>query len=63
VAQVEEGIELEGVEGYPYRKFGDSIVWEGKLREKVFLQLNVRILLITESSITVAGTATVFLTP
>jgi hypothetical protein len=63
VAQVEEGIELEGVEGYPYRKFGDSIVWEGKLREKVFLQLNVRVLLITESSITVAGTATVFLTP
>ncbi len=63
VGQVEEGIELEGVEGYPYRKFGDSIVWEGKLCEKVFLQLNVRVLLITESSISVAGTATVFLTP
>ena len=63
LGQAEEGIELEGVEGYPYRKFGDSIVWEGKLREKVFLQLNMRVLLITEDSIRVAGTATVFLTP
>lgn len=63
VGKTEEGIELEGVEGYPYRKFGDSILWEGKLREHVFLKLNVRVLLITEDSITVAGTTTVILTP
>ena len=63
VGRTEEGIELEGVEGYPYRKFGDSILWEGKLRERVFLKLNVRVLLITEDSITVAGTATLLLTP
>jgi hypothetical protein len=63
LGQAEEGIELEGVEGYPYRKFGDSIVWEGKVREQVFLELNVRVLLTTEDSITVAGTATVILTP
>jgi len=63
VGKTEEGIELEGVEGYPYRKFGDSIVWGGKLREHVFMELNVRALLITEDSITVAGTATVILTP
>ncbi len=63
VGRTEEGIELEGVEGYPYRKFGDSILWEGKLREHVFLKLNVRVLLITEESITVAGTATLLLTP
>jgi hypothetical protein len=62
VGQAEEGIELSGVEGYPYRKLGDSIVWEGKLREKAFLQLNVRVLLITEDSIRVAGTATLLLT-
>ena len=63
VGKTEEGIELEGVEGYPYRKFGDSIVWEGKLREHVFIELNVRVLLITEDPITVAGTASVILTP
>jgi hypothetical protein len=63
VSKQEEGIEVSGVEGYPYRKFGDSIVWEGKLRERVFLQLNVRVILITEDSITVAGTATLLLAP
>jgi hypothetical protein len=63
VSKQEEGIELSGVEGYPYRKFGDSIIWEGKLREKVYLQLNVRVLLITESFINVTGTATLLLTP
>ena len=63
VGKSEEGIELSGVEGYPYRKLGDSIVWEGKLRDKVFLQLNVRVLFITEDFINVTGTAALLLTP
>jgi len=62
LGKAEEGIELSGVEGYPYRKFGDSIVWEGKLREKVFLKLNVRVIFIAEDFINVAGTATLLLT-
>ena len=63
VGKAEEGIELSGVEGYPHRKLGDSIVWKGKLREGVFLQLNVRVLFIAEDFIRVAGTATLSLTP
>jgi len=63
VSKQEEGIELNGVEGYPYRKFGDSIVWEGKLREKVLLQLNVRVIFIAEEFITVVGTANLLLAP
>jgi hypothetical protein len=63
VGQHEEGIELSGVEGYPYRKLGDSIVWDGKLREGVFLQLNVRVLFIVADFINVTGTATLSLTP
>jgi len=63
VGKAEEGIELRGVAGYPYRKLGDSIVWEGKLREKVFLQLNVRVLFIADDFIRVAGTATLLLAP
>lgn len=63
VGKAEEGIELSGVEGYPYRKLGDSIVWKGKLRERVFLQLNVRVVFIAEDFIRVAGTATLSLTP
>jgi len=63
VSKQEEGIELSGIEGYPYRKFGDSIVWEGKLREKTFLQLNLRVIFITEDFISVAGTANLLLAP
>ncbi|MBM4466521.1 MAG: hypothetical protein FJ014_13365 [Chloroflexi bacterium] len=63
LSKQEEGIELSGVEGYPYRKLGDSIVWEGKLRERVFLQLNVRVIFIAEDFISVAGIATLLLTP
>jgi hypothetical protein len=63
VSKQEEGIELSGVEGYSYRKFGDSIIWEGKLKEKVFLQLNVRVIFIAEDFISVAGTASLLLAP
>jgi hypothetical protein len=63
LGKAEEGIELSGVEGYPYRKLGDSIVWWGKLREKAFLQLNVRVIFIAEDFISVAGTANLLLAP
>ena len=63
VGKAEEGIELSGVEGYPYRKLGDSVVWEGKLREKAFLRLNVRVFFIAEDFIRVAGTAALLLAP
>jgi len=63
LGKADEGIELSGVEGYPYRKLGDSIVWEGKLRERVFLRLNVRVIFIAADFIRVVGTATLLLTP
>ena len=63
VGKHEEGIELSGVEGYPYRKLGDSVVWDGKLLEEVFLQLNVRVLFIASDFINVTGTAALSLTP
>ena len=63
VGKVEEGVELSGVEGYPYRKLGDSVVWEGKLLEGAFLRLNVRVLFIAADFINVTGTAALLLTP
>ena len=59
----EEGIALSGVEGYPYRLIGDSVVWDGRVREGAFLQLNVRVLFITADLINVTGTASLLLTP
>ncbi len=61
--KTEKGAELSGVEGYPYRKLGDSIVWEGRLRDNVFLRLNVRTLFITEDSLHVGGMATIWIVP
>ena len=58
-----EGAHLEGVEGHPYRKIADSIVWEGKLRENVYLRLNLRVLFITEDTLRVGGMATIWIAP
>lgn len=63
LGRAEEGAELGGLNGYPYRKIADSIVWEGKLKEDVFLRLNVRVLFITEDSLRVGGVATIWIAP
>lgn len=54
---------MGGIDGYPYRKLADSILSEGKLREGVFLRLNVRVLLITDDSLRVGGMATIWIAP
>jgi len=59
----ESGAEIGGVEGYPYRKAGDSIVWQGKLRDGVYVVVNVRTVFYTDSTLQVAGTAEVILVP
>jgi hypothetical protein len=59
----EEGAHLGGIDGYPYRKGADSILWEGRLREKVYLRLNVRVLYIGGNSLRVGGTADIWIVP
>lgn len=59
----EEGAKLGGVEGYPYFKTGDSVVWEGQIHEGVYLQLNARIGVITDSTLALAGTANLWIVP
>ncbi len=54
-----KGAHLEGLEGYPYRAIGDSILWEGKLRPNVDLILKLRVLFFNDSLLQVLGTATV----
>ncbi len=59
----DKGAKLEGVEGYPYRAIGDSILWDGKLLNNVDLQLNVRVLFYNDAFMQVLGTATIGITP
>lgn len=53
------GAKFEGLEGYPYRKAGDSLVYTGKLKEKLYLVLNVRLLHYDQNAVTLSGTAEV----
>ena len=59
----EKGAKLGGIADYPYRKMGDSVVWEGKLRDNVSLKLDLRVLFFNENSLRVGGVATLWLGP
>lgn len=63
VGAAEEGAELAGIEGYPYRKSGDSVVWNGKLRDGVYLKLNVRVVQYDDKGLRVGGIATIVIAP
>lgn len=63
VAKTEQGAELGNLEGYAYRKVGDSILWEGKLREGIWIELNLRTVLFTDDTLDVVGTADLWIQP
>jgi hypothetical protein len=58
-----DGAKLGGVEGYPFRQEADSITWIGQLADKVFLQLDLRVVFFNDNTLQVTGTATLLLTP
>ncbi|HEY65051.1 MAG TPA: hypothetical protein G4O02_10820 [Caldilineae bacterium] len=61
VGPTDRGAELGGVDGYPYRKMADSILWEGRLRPDVGLELQLRVVRFNEDMLRVAGIATITL--
>ena len=61
--RTEQGAHLANIEGYPYREVGDSIVWKAKLQEGVWLELLLRTVLITDTTLNVAGTADLWIEP
>ena len=52
----DEGAEFGGIDGYPYRRAGDSLVWEGTLREGVYILLELRLVQYDEDDVRLAGT-------
>jgi hypothetical protein len=58
--KTDQGALLGGVEGYPYRKTADSILWEGRLRDGVWLQLEGRTGIFDDDRLQVLGLATVW---
>jgi hypothetical protein len=60
--KTENGAELRGVTGYPYRKLGDSIGWSGRLRADTYLQTTLRVIAYTDDFLQVGGLATLGVT-
>lgn len=52
---------LGGIPDYPYRKAGDSIFWEGTLREGVYVRLDLRLLQYDTRSMRVGGLVTLWI--
>jgi hypothetical protein len=61
--QATDGAKLGGIEGYAYRKLGDSILWEGILRDRVYIRLDVRVAQFDEKGLRVAGLVTLWFSP
>lgn len=56
-----EGARLGGMEEYPYRKTGDSILWEGTLRDHVYARLDVRVVQFDNKGLRVGGLVTLWI--
>ena len=63
LGKADDGARLGNVEGYAYRQPGDSIVWEGKVRDRVWIELDLRTVLFTDDALSVAGTAELWFAP
>lgn len=59
----EEGAKLGGTGGYPYRQTGDSVFWEGKLRDDVLIKLDLRVVQYDERGLRLAGLVHVWIKP
>ena len=59
----DQGAELGGLpEGdYPYRHAGDSVLWEGRLRDDVHIKLELRVVQYNERTLRLGGLVTLWL--
>ncbi|MGQ9683283.1 MAG: hypothetical protein ACUVX9_12140 [Anaerolineae bacterium] len=58
-----EGARFGGLEGYAYRQVGDSLRWEGTLRDRVAVRQDVRLLQYDDKTARLAGTVQLWMTP
>lgn len=63
LGRTDDGAELGGLSGYPYRMAGDSIVWEGTLRPGVYSRLDLRVIHFDDRTLRVGGVVTLWIGP
>ena len=59
--ETEEGARLGNMDAYPFRRAGDSILWEGMLVDDVYVRLDLRAVQYNERSLSVGGWATLWI--
>lgn len=61
--QTDQGAQLSGTSSYPYRALGDSLIWTGRLRGNAIVRYDLRVSALTDPSMTVSGTAALWINP
>lgn len=56
-----DGARLGGITGYPYRKMGDSVRWEGLVRDGVHLRFDGRVLYLDQDNLRLGGVVTLWI--
>lgn len=59
----DQGAQLSGTDGYPYRVLGDSLIWYGRLRGNVNLRYSMRVTSVNEDRLHVVGLAELSIAP
>ena len=59
LGKTDEGAQFGGIDGYPYRRIGDSVAWQGRLNGSAFLDATYRVVAYTDDVVTLAGLGTV----
>ena len=57
----DEGAVLGGMDEYPYREVGDSIYWQGKLRDDVNIRVELRVIQFDDRTLRTGGLVTLWL--
>jgi hypothetical protein len=61
--ETDQGAAFSGTAQYPYRALGDSLIWLGQLRGNVYVRHNLRVVTYSANSLTLGGTAEIWVVP
>ncbi len=61
--ETDQGAAFSGTTQYPYRARADSLIWLGQLRDNVYVRHNLRVIAFNADSLTLGGTAEIWVVP
>lgn len=59
----DQGAQLSGTRGFPYREVGDSLIWTGRLRGSATVRYSLRVASVSAESMRLLGTAELWVDP